>query len=784
MTESSRPVPAVSHSWYWTAPYVAIAVLVVTALAIVWMLQQRETEAQRDMIVRDVQWAEKTIRLHKQGAENFLQQVVSDLVAGTLDAVSFDQRVTQHIASQGQMVEVVWVGEDAHVRWAAPAATAAARPGEVLAPEDRVPFARARELGLVSYGEPRTSGLPVFQVHVPVREAEEFLGTIVGVFSAERMLAELVPEWFVERYQTSLVNARGQILAISEGSLALDEHTTFEVPLDLPGAGLTLRAVAFQTPGAAPHAFFLIVIAGLAMIVLWSLWLLRDHVRQRRAIEDALREESAFRKAMEESVITGLRAIDLSGRIIYVNPAFCRTVGFDEDELLGAVPPFPYWPEDAYDECRRELEMSSSGRAPASGFDLGIRRRDGERIDVRFYLSPLIDVNGHQTGWMASVADITEPKRVRAALEESQRRFEAVLDGLDAAVFVADAATDVILYANRAFMKIHGYDVVGRSTLRVSVPQPERSEYRVDPHVIDTVALPMELFDGELQHPLSGRWYHLREHASRWVDGRVVRMGIATDITDRRQTEELARRQEERLQHTARLVTMGEMASTLAHELNQPLAAISNYCMGCVTRIEAGKARHEELLAAMTKASMQAERAAKIIGRVRDFVRKSEPRPVSISVAEILDDALAFADIDARRGSGRVVLKIEPDLPPVFADRIMIEQVVVNLVRNAFEAMAGMPPGKRIVEVSAYALDAHAVEVAVADRGPGIDEDERERLFTPFHTTKPEGMGMGLNICRSIVEYHDGHLEFADNPGGGTVFSFVLPTGAVREQVA
>src|SRR5690606_11936076 len=99
-------------------------------------------------------------------------------------------------------------------------------------------------------------------------------------------------------------------------------------------------------------------------------------------------------------------------------------------------------------------------------------RRDGERIDVRFYLSPLIDVNGHQTGWMASVADITEPKRVRAALEESQRRFEAVLDGLDAAVFVADAATDMILYANRAFMNIHGYDVVGRSTLRVSVPQP------------------------------------------------------------------------------------------------------------------------------------------------------------------------------------------------------------------------------------------------------------------------------------------------------------------------
>ena len=775
-----------SQRWYWTAPYVAIALLVVTASAIVWSLQQREAEALRGMVVRDVQWAEKTIRLHKQSAETFLLQLANDVATGAIDGETFDQRVTRHIAVHGQLVEVAWVGEEGRVRWVAPVSTAALRPADLLEAEQMAPFRRAEDLGVISYGTPRATGTgsATLQVHVPARANELFVGTIVGVFSAERMVAELVPDWFAERYQISLVDARGQSVAVNSGSLPLDERIAFEVPLDLPGAGLVLRAVAFKITDPAPYAIFLIVIAGLSLIILWSFWLLREHMQRRRATEDALREESAFRKAMEESVITGLRAIDLSGRIIYVNPAFCRLVGFDEHELLGAMPPFPYWPVDAHDDCRRELEMSSAGRATTSGFEMSIQRRSGERLDVRFYLSPLIDVRGHQTGWMASVADITEPKRVRAALEASQKRFEAVLDGLDAAVFVADAHDDTILYANRVFKNMHGYDVVGRTIAGVSAPQPDSDSYKLDASRLEPATLPRELFDGEVQHRLSGRWYHLREHASRWVDGRVVRMGIATDITDRRQAEELARTQEERLQHTARLITMGEMASTLAHELNQPLAAIANYCMGCVTRLESDRYRREELLEAMTKASLQAERAAKIIGRVRDFVRKSEPRRTAISVADTLEDAIGFAEIDARRSGGRIELQVEADLPPVFADRIMIEQVVINLVRNALEAASGMPVARRVVAVRASALTDGAVEIAVADRGPGIAQAEREQLFMPFHTTKPEGMGMGLNICRSIVEFHDGHLEVADNPGGGTVFSFVLPTGAAREQVA
>ena len=514
------------------------------------------------------------------------------------------------------------------------------------------------------------------------------------------------------------------------------------------------------------------------------LYAVAHDISGRKETEEALRAESAFRKAMEDSMLTGLRAIDLEGRIIYVNSAFCRIVGFDEAELVGAAPPFPYWPREEFAVCRDKLELTLAGQAPASGFELPIQRKSGERIDARFYISPLIDRSGRQAGWMASVTDITEPKRVRAALEAAHSRFEAVIDGLEAAVFVADARTDEILFANRAFKTIHGFDVVGRTLRGMAVPQPERGDYRVDPRGLSAAALPRELFDGELQHPLSGRWYHVREHATRWVDGRTVRMGIATDVTDRKQMAEISRQQEERLQRTSRLITMGEMASTLAHELNQPLAAIANYCAGCVTRIESGRSSQEELLTVMRKASAQAERAGKIIRRIREFVKKSEPRRHAVQVTDILDDTLGFADIDARRVGIRIVAEIADGLAPVFADRIMIEQVLLNLIRNGFDAMADTLPEQRVLTVRVRGCGDAAIEVAVIDRGHGISEEGRQQLFTPFYTTKTEGMGMGLNICRSIVEFHNGRLLVDANPEGGTIFSFTLPTETASERIA
>jgi len=254
-------------------------------------------------------------------------------------------------------------------------------------------------------------------------------------------------------------------------------------------------------------------------------------------------------------------------------------------------------------------------------------------------------------------------------------------------------------------------------------------------------------------------------------------MGSVLDITERKQAMELARQQEEKLQATSRLVTMGEMASTLAHELNQPLAAISSYNTGCMNKLESGHYTPDELRGAMEKLGVQAQRAGKIIRRVHDFVRKSEPKLADCDLAEVIDDSIGFIEALAHKRSVRISREIPGWRHPLQADQVMIEQVLLNLMRNAIEAMNETPPEKRQLTVHVSQHE-EQVEVRVIDNGSGMADAVRERLFTPFFSTKPNGMGMGLNICRSIIEFHKGRLWVENNPEGGTIFVFTLPLGS------
>jgi PAS domain S-box-containing protein len=475
-------------------------------------------------------------------------------------------------------------------------------------------------------------------------------------------------------------------------------------------------------------------------------------------------------------MITGLRAIDLEGRITFVNAAFCRMTGFDESELVGIKPPYPYWPAEEFERLQNNIDTALAGKAPASGFEMRIMRKSGERFDVRLYFSPLIDTAGEQIGWMASMNDITEPRRARLELERAHERFVTVIDGLDSAVHVADVKTGEILFANRAFRNIFGHDAVGRDSALVTAPcRPMPDTLLRDPLGIDSDELPCEIYDGELQHALSGRWYHLHERAIRWVDGRTVRVHVAADITDRKHIDEVNLQQQKRLEQTSRLITMGEMASSLAHELNQPLSAIANYCAGCVKRMQAGNYRIEDLLAAMQKASDQAERAGKIIRRMRDMVKKGDPNRQPVSLAELIDETRAFADIEAQRTGTQIVVELPENLPRIDVDRIMIEQVLLNLVKNGIESMLGMPVERRRLTIRAQVADTRLVEVEVADQGHGLEETDIEKIFAPFYTTKAEGMGIGLAICRSIIEFHQGRLWVEPRREGGTIFRFTVP---------
>jgi len=262
-------------------------------------------------------------------------------------------------------------------------------------------------------------------------------------------------------------------------------------------------------------------------------------------------------------------------------------------------------------------------------------------------------------------------------------------------------------------------------------------------------------------------------------------MGSILDISDRKRIEELNLRQQEKLQASARLATMGEIASTLAHELNQPLAAISSYTTGALNLIEnateqSNSINVDTLKPALEKASAQAQRAGHIIRSVHTFVRKREPAREAVTIQTLIDSVMPLVELQAQQFFVAIQTSIAPNLPSLLADRVLLEQVLLNLTRNGIEAMQHAHPEKRILRIVA-ALESESlsqanVAISVIDHGHGISDEVAKRLFSPFFSTKAEGMGIGLNICRTAVEFHGGKLTHADNSLGGTIFRFTLPT--------
>lgn len=502
------------------------------------------------------------------------------------------------------------------------------------------------------------------------------------------------------------------------------------------------------------HRINLLVIA-LSCLIIMSLLLMWRNTRQRMRTEAALEAETIFRRAMENSMSTGMRVLDLQGRIIYVNPAFCRLIGWDETDLVGTSLPFPYWIPGSHHEHMRTMETLLAGKTPNSGFEIEVQRRDGSRFTSRMYVSPLRDPNGQQVGWMTSMTDITEPKRVREALSAAHERFMTVLEGLDDAISVAvDTQNGVdLLFANRTYRRLFGSQPSGHEELL----KLGEGHTETNAHFIASVNI----------------WFEVHHRMLSWTDGRKVRLQVARDITERLKHEQESRNQQEKIQITSRLTTMGEMASTLAHELNQPLTAIVNYNTAAMNLLQSGQTDNPMLITALEKSAAQASRAGKIISRIRSFVKRSDPRRQAVSIERIVSNVMDLADIDARKHGIKITEYIEEDLPEVYADPILIEQVLFNLIKNGLEAMNQST--ERTLALNVTLIDKE-VDVAVIDSGHGLKEPER--LFEPFFSTKSEGLGMGLNICRTIIESHNGQLWAAPNPAGGTIFRFRLPFAA------
>jgi len=612
------------------------------------MSDQADKEEKRATLTSDILWLEQNLRFHFARNEELLERI--DL-AHTVDAKGFESFARTLFGYESGLRQLIWLDAEGNTRQAHPATMDPSMTGEPIeVPPSRQSFRLAKSLGKPVYSAayPFFTNDWQFEVHVPVSREGRVVGIAVGVYRIRDILGDSVPWWLAERYRISIIEDGGKLLGTRSKIESEVTAEGYQVAFDPPGWGLALHAVPYHAPRPLASILLSGSLVVLAVIVLWSLWALRRHALRRQKAEEQLRHEHAFRKAMEDSLDTGMRARNLDGEIIYVNPAFCRMVGWSAAELIGQRPPMPYWADDYLSETRTIHDRVLAGEGPEEGFELKLKRRDGEVIDVLIHEAPLIDADGKQSGWMGSMVDITE----------------------------------------------------------------------------------------------------------------------------RKQAEESARQHQERLQSTARLVAVGEMASSIAHELNQPLAAISSYCTGA-TNLLRNHAPATEVLPALDKAVEQARRAGQVIRRIYSLARPGESRFETVDFVERLEAALALMDSEIRQKAIRVSMKLSPQAA-VDGDPVLLEQALFNLLRNAIESMRDSAPEHRQLVIALSCVDGYA-KLAIADRGCGIDARVAGQLFDPLFSTKPEGMGMGLAICRSVLENHRGRLSFEANPEGGTVFHVLLP---------
>lgn len=499
-------------------------------------------------------------------------------------------------------------------------------------------------------------GFEVLELHVPVASAPvgttpNEVAVLVAIFTVPRLLSVHLPASLIERNEVLAIEADGTLIARAGALLKVQATRPVRAAVERPGMVMLLSARTAEPPLAWVPS----VLSASLVLLTFSLgfsgyWLWR-HLQVRLATEAALREQHAFRKAMEDSLVTGLRARDLEGRTTYVNPAFCAMTGYSEAELIGRRPPMPYWISERREEHEKRYAQVLAGSITRSGYESEFQRANGERFKVLIFEAPLIDSQGVQTGWMGSVVDVTEIRRIEA----------------------------------------------------------------------------------------------------------------------------LNRKQLEQLQTQRRLSMLGEMASAMSHELNQPLGAITSYAAACENLL--ARQQTGPLERALGAIRQQSERAAHVIRSVQAFVKRREVTPLNVELSRLVQGLMPLIELQLKRIGARLELQLSPAV--VIGDETLIEQVILNLTRNAVDAMQESRPEDRVLRIE---IDPQHSEVfvRVLDRGSGVLPEVAEQLFSPFFSTKREGMGMGLSFCRSVIERMGGQLGHRSRHDLGTCFEFSMP---VAQQV-
>ncbi len=797
------------------APLAAVLLFLAAIISAFWYLRLEEVDREQEAVKRDVEYAQQRVRLRLLERQEQIQRVARDASNKEIDLDEFMGRAESLVSQYPELQALTWIDDRRRIRasYATPSLSSSQLriAGTVLrVGETESTYSLARDLQQPVYSQPAagTDSTGLLQLHIPLADQGRFAGVLLGEYSIDSLLRYGVPAEVSAKYAVAFLDGKGRMMAGSSVPTRgpannllsfASQANEFEVPVSPVGNGLVLRAQAYRASLGVVGSGLFWLVSALSAMTAWMLIGNWRHTRRRMQAQQALVSETNFRRAMENSMLTGMRALDMQGRITYVNAAFCQMTGWSEAELVGRTPPFPYWPEADREQLAARLDDELHGRTTPGGFQVRVKRKDGTVFDARLYVSPLIDAVGKQTGWMTSMTDITEPNRIREQLSASYERFTTVLEALDASVSVAPLGSEELLFANKLYRLWFGTHTVGHLQMVAQAGVPDRPTNDESLDEVDSfVGLPTDTLmtaqsgNAEIFVPELGKWLEVRSRYLNWVDGRLAQMVIASDITPRRHAEEQSAAQAERAQSASRLITMGEMASSVAHELNQPLTAINNYCNGMISRIKGKQINEEDLLAALDKTARQAQRAGQIIQRIRSFVKRSEPNRTPSDVAAMVNEAVELAEIELRRRNVRLSHYVAARLPRLHVDPILIEQVLVNLLKNAAESIehAQRPTARRSVELRVIPrqLDGQGVvEFSVMDSGQGLAPEVMERLYEAFFSTKVEGMGIGLNLCRTIVESHHGRMQAENIYNGleviGCRFSFWIPVSDATNSI-
>jgi PAS domain S-box-containing protein len=425
-------------------------------------------------------------------------------------------------------------------------------------------------------------------------------------------------------------------------------------------------------------------------------------------------------------------------------------------------------------DARREFTM-----------EYRLRRYDGDYRWVLDHGVPRTGANNSFLGYIGIAMDITEQRRSADVLEKERKFLRQVIDIDPNFVFAKDREGRFTL-ANKAVADAYGTTVdnlIGKTDADFNPNWDEIEHFRhTDVEVIDT--LQERFIPEERITDARGNihWVQTVKRPIAGADGSGTQvLGASTDITRRKETELELQEQRAELAHVARISTMGELAASLAHELNQPLTAILSNAQAALRFLRNKPVQMEEVREILQDIVQDNSRAGEVIRRMRALVKKEALEVISLDLASLLRDVGTLLHSDAILNNVQIKFEIDETLPPARGDKVQLQQVVLNLMLNAFDAMKECPVDEREVTLYLAGKDIGLLRVSVSDRGSGLSSDKLDKIFQPFYTTKREGLGMGLSICRSIMETHGGRLWAENNPDRGATFHFTVPVAAAAE---